>query len=54
VQQVADVLKQYKAVDAVHIISHGSEGQLDLGSSVLNNITMSGTTRTSSPRSAST
>ena len=43
VQQVAEVLKQYKAVDAVHIISHGSEGQLDLGSSVLNNITMSGT-----------
>jgi hypothetical protein len=43
VQQVAEVLKQYKSVDAVHIISHGSEGQLDLGSSVLNNITMSGT-----------
>jgi hypothetical protein len=43
VQQVAEVLKQYKSVDTVHIISHGSEGQLDLGSSVLNSITMSGT-----------
>ena len=43
VQQVAEVLKQYKSVDAVHIISHGSEGQLDLGSSVLNSVTMSAT-----------
>ena len=41
IKQMADVLKQYKSVDAVHIISHGSEGQLDLGSSALNSTTMS-------------
>src|SRR5262245_1110211 len=42
VRQMAEVLKQYESVDAVHVISHGSEGQLDLGSSALNAVTMSG------------
>ncbi|HXJ08539.1 MAG TPA: DUF4347 domain-containing protein, partial [Burkholderiales bacterium] len=42
VQQMADVLKQYQRVDAVHIISHGSEGQIDLAGSALNATSMSG------------
>src|SRR3954468_15895413 len=43
VQQIADVVKQYTRVDAIHIISHGSEGQIDIGSSAVNSITMQGT-----------
>lgn len=42
VQQIADVVKQYQRVDAIHIISHGSEGQIDLAGSALNSTTMSG------------
>ncbi|HEV7476382.1 MAG TPA: DUF4347 domain-containing protein, partial [Burkholderiales bacterium] len=42
VQQIADVVKQYQRVDAIHIISHGSEGQIDLAGSALNAATMSG------------
>src|ERR1043165_1194531 len=42
VQQIADVVKQYTRVDAVHIISHGSEGQIDLAGSALNETSMSG------------
>src|SRR3954462_297585 len=41
-QQIADVVGQYQRVDAIHIISHGSEGQIDLAGSALNATTMSG------------
>src|SRR3954469_15523527 len=43
VQQIADVVKQYTRVDAIHIISHGTEGQIDIGSSAVNGITMQST-----------
>ena len=39
-QQIADVLKQSGQMDAVHIISHGAEGHLDIGSTVLSLETM--------------
>ena len=42
VQQMLDVVKQYQRVDAIHIISHGSEGQIDIGGSALNSTTMGG------------
>ncbi len=42
VQQIAQVVSQYNNIDAIHIISHGSAGRLNLGSSVLNLSTMQG------------
>ncbi|MBC6420083.1 MAG: DUF4347 domain-containing protein, partial [Prochloron sp. SP5CPC1] len=33
--QISEVLDQYQNLDAVHIVSHGSEGSLQLGSSTL-------------------
>ena len=35
IAQITDTLSQYKELDAVHIISHGSEGAIDLGSTQL-------------------
>jgi len=35
VEQIAEVLSQYDNVDAIHIISHGNEGVLNLGSTAL-------------------
>jgi hypothetical protein len=34
--QMADILKEYKAFDAIHIFSHGSPGQVRLGATLLN------------------
>ena len=42
VDQIADILADYSDVDAIHIISHGEQGQLNLGTSALNEQTMSG------------
>ena len=35
VEQIADVLDGRTGIDAIHIVSHGSEGRLNLGSAVL-------------------
>ncbi len=42
IAQIGDVLGQYESgkVDAVHLITHGNEGQIDFGSGVLNATTM--------------
>ncbi len=42
IQQIANVVSRYNDIEAIHIISHGSLGQLNLGSSVLNLSTMRG------------
>ena len=42
VGQIAQVVSQYDNIDALHIISHGSAGQLNLGSAVLNQSTIQG------------
>ena len=42
VEQIAQTLAQYDSVDAVHIISHGSQGELFLGNDVLNIQSMQG------------
>ncbi|MEO0496853.1 MAG: tandem-95 repeat protein, partial [Pseudomonadota bacterium] len=42
VQQIADILSTRENVGAVHIISHGSEGELELGNDVLTEASMSG------------
>ncbi|HXJ09511.1 MAG TPA: DUF4347 domain-containing protein, partial [Burkholderiales bacterium] len=42
VQQILDVVQQYTRVDAIHIISHGSEGQIDLAAGALNSTTIAG------------
>lgn len=41
VQQMASALEGRTAIDAIHIISHGSEGALHLGTGTLNTETMS-------------
>ena len=41
VEQVTEILANYSDVDAIHIISHGEQGSLRLGSSVLNTDSMS-------------
>ena len=41
VEQVNEILTNYSDVDAIHIISHGEQGSLRLGSSVLNTDSMS-------------
>ncbi|MDV7007610.1 Ig-like domain-containing protein, partial [Dickeya solani] len=33
--QIADILSNYKNVDAIHIISHGDSGQIELGNSLV-------------------
>jgi hypothetical protein len=42
VEQIAQVVSQYDNLQAIHIISHGSDGQLNLGSSVLDNVSLQG------------
>ena len=42
VSQIAQAAAGYGQIDAIHIISHGSEGQLRLGSSVLDQASMQG------------
>ena len=42
VNQLADILSNLGEVDAIHIISHGEQGSLKLGSSTLNQQSMSG------------
>ncbi len=40
ITQIGDVLSQYRDVEAVHIISHGSSGSINLGDAVLSNDTI--------------
>ena len=35
VAQISEILEQHRNLEAVHIVSHGSEGSLQLGSSTL-------------------
>ncbi|MEM8772430.1 MAG: Ig-like domain-containing protein [Pseudomonadota bacterium] len=42
VEQIAEILAAYDDVDAVHILSHGREGELRLGNTRLNNDTITG------------
>lgn len=35
-QQIADILTNYEKVDAIHIISHGCDGSIQLGATALN------------------
>ena len=42
VEQIADILADYSNVDAIHIISHGEQGRLNLGSSVLTTESING------------
>ncbi|MEO0328860.1 MAG: putative Ig domain-containing protein [Pseudomonadota bacterium] len=42
IEKIASVLEGREDIDAIHIISHGSEGALDLGSSELNSDTITG------------
>ena len=36
IAQISETLSQYKNLDAVHLISHGSDGSIDLGKNQLN------------------
>ena len=36
VKQIADILKRYKGIQSLHILSHGESGQLQLGDNLLN------------------
>ncbi len=40
IAQIAETLSSYQHIDAIYLISHGSAGQISLGSAVLNNDTM--------------
>ncbi len=42
VEQIAQIVSTYDNVDALHIISHGSEGELKIGNGVLNQANMQG------------
>ncbi|WP_232279989.1 Ig-like domain-containing protein [Shewanella denitrificans] len=35
-EQLGDILKDYKNIEALHVISHGSDGEIKLGNSVIN------------------
>ena len=37
IEQISEALAGRTSIDAIHIVSHGSEGQVQLGSSILNN-----------------
>jgi len=37
IEQLTDILSGYSGLDAVHLISHGSDGVVSIGSSVLDN-----------------
>ncbi|MDG5978460.1 hypothetical protein H010_24629, partial [Hydrogenophaga taeniospiralis CCUG 15921] len=41
IEQIADILQDREGVDAIHIVSHGSDGQVFLGSGTLNTDTLS-------------
>ena len=36
IQQLSNILSSYKNIDALHIVSHGSEGNINLGNNSLN------------------
>ena len=36
VKQIADILKEFRGIESLHILSHGESGQLQLGSNLLN------------------
>ena len=40
IDQISEALSKYNKLDAVHIVSHGSDGQLQLGSTQLNKTTL--------------
>jgi large repetitive protein len=40
VEQIAEIVSKYDNVEALHIISHGSEGELKIGNGVLNQANM--------------
>jgi glucose/arabinose dehydrogenase len=40
IAQITDVLRQYRDVAAVHVVSHGSSGAIQLGSATLSNTTL--------------
>ncbi|MDZ4293292.1 MAG: tandem-95 repeat protein, partial [Hydrogenophaga sp.] len=40
VEQIAEILRDREGVDAIHIVSHGADGQLFLGSGTLNTATL--------------
>ena len=42
VEQISEILAGYSDLDAIHIVSHGSAGQVKLGSTWLNSDSMSG------------
>ncbi|MBL8389293.1 MAG: DUF4347 domain-containing protein, partial [Hydrogenophaga sp.] len=42
VEQIAEILAGRTGVDAIHIISHGSDGQLELGNAVLDSTSLAG------------
>ncbi|MBY0485300.1 DUF4347 domain-containing protein, partial [Nitrosomonas sp.] len=42
VEQIASYLSQHRSMDAIHVISHGTSGELQLGTGALNLNTMSG------------
>ena len=42
VEQIAEILAGQTGIDAIHIISHGSAGQLELGNAVLDMTSLSG------------
>ena len=42
VEQMAEILSQYQNVDAIHILSHGREGEIRLGDTVLDSASIVG------------
>jgi len=40
VQQIANTLSQYSNLDSIQILSHGSQGQVNLGNNALNQSTL--------------
>jgi len=40
IEQLTDILSGYSGLDAVHLISHGSDGAVSLGNTILNNETL--------------
>lgn len=40
IEQMAEILKDWSGIDAIHVISHGNQGELRLGTGVLNMMSM--------------
>ncbi len=40
IEQMAEILKDRSGIDAIHVISHGNQGELQLGTGVLNMMSM--------------